>query len=1665
MANNFSKKRFLAMVCAICLIATSCFTGIATGVTAFADEQTVPTPSNPVHLTLSDVDMSNTGTKEQTDYTYAPGFDNTLFSFYMSCNSSEGRIYFAGNGNYSGFCIVYNSDGTVSLQDKYATTSANSLGYSTVNIAPATVGISSFLTDEVLYQFETHYLDLDNGGEKNDARLTLYINGIQVATAETFNRVDRLGNHFFTNGGTRYFRSHSETEHERRDAYEAWTFRDLGISDGEKIGQNMQGSMLGSLDGSMFVGKMYFPTTAFGNFYIGTGSWQGIVLTASSNDSLKVQIVHGPNNATLNVATLNPTDAGVTLRGNNDLTVGISVDYFDLNTSAGTAKLKIGVWFNGELYKGNYFTTGDVYTSALERRIHTQAMTGGVYVYSVSTTTTSHTVPEFKSYTIADTEPTFDTPNANTGNFIGTIPFDSLDEKVFTAKIKYATNAQFHYAGTDDTSVKNYKYSGFSLYTEDGANLYLRQLAGSVVANFVKADYKAEDIFGEGGSFFNEFVLQISTEFVDIDNDGNEDDVKLGVWFNGKLGNGHYLYYIDAASGLGKSIYANEGGAPKLYSYYEELPTELSTYEEWTYSDVDRADGTVASTWVWTPVTGETLDKTVFHGYVTFTGKDQYFMLGSSNSYNGYGFTTSSDSTILNFKLLVSTWTTCYTLNASELGLSSFHNVKLELEIASRILKDNGDGTYLVEVFPMINGVLPRGKSWTLNVKKAKFTRSLGLANPMVLESIATTHTYTVPADFTKLTLNDLGINKDIFNDVNNSYTNGYYPGSWDKTVLSFNVNFGTWKSRVRYAKGDGSYSGICIYRDGNNIKFGADDKPFSDILKNVTVTPESLGFESFDNQDLRVDFVTDYIDLDFDGEEDDIKVGCFINGVLAGGHYLYGYNGVASMGTKFAVNNGCVAELSEIAVSARRIYETDYDFYTLSNAGITDGIGGAYGIFTNNDGAEVEGTAYDKVMFGAKVKFATVGARMHYAASDASQFSGIQLRLLETGKLAVEPYSGELSYTTIIIDPAQFDLETFTDTEFTLKITTDIVDANGSGDTDDIKVGFWINGILANNRYLYIMDQADDLGKNINFNEGNDTVRRSLWDIEAPNDGTVLYYQIATGHPYLVTADYMVNTRGDRFENGEEVLTAGDYTAYYSENGSLFAAEHTVVLWRDWDICPDEGLNILDLIALKKANLAVEDENYIGYRPSTRAGQMAVVNRTGAENLVTLCNHLIGKALITDNYIFTYAKSDKNGLVMPIGAWVCPTNYPAKSNIGTDLASYGIETNFIQDKYYDMIEDLGINQLTYTEKDFNSSASLSILKGLGMAENHGLTVFVDDSGIADNETDETILAERLNAYSRYSSFGGIHIADEPRTSSYSSNATTKTVAEISNKSLLINAYTNLFGYVNLYGDYTVDNTQYKSYLAEVIAQINPKVLSFDHYSGTTSTNGAKSYFGSLEALREAGLENDIPFIGFISTGNDYTQGPIYSDDALPTPEQIKWNVNTMLAYGAKGYNWFTLIQPWYFALEGNDKIVGMDFDRCGLIGANGEPTRNYDVAQEINTFVAGIDHILMASTSLDVLAVGTNACSVTGINKATYGDMTLSGTNAIVGVFDYNGKKAYYVVNVVNDDTNDLQNITLSFGSTKNLTVYTESGNTTASASSQVLALGAGEAALVVVD
>jgi len=234
-------------------------------------------------------------------------------------------------------------------------------------------------------------------------------------------------------------------------------------------------------------------------------------------------------------------------------------------------------------------------------------------------------------------------------------------------------------------------------------------------------------------------------------------------------------------------------------------------------------------------------------------------------------------------------------------------------------------------------------------------------------------------------------------------------------------------------------------------------------------------------------------------------------------------------------------------------------------------------------------------------------------------------------------------------------------------------------------------------------------------------------------------------------------------------------------------------------------------------------------------------------------------------------------------------------------------------------------------------------------------------------------------------------------------------------KTKLLNKYANLIGFVNLLPGQ--DEELYEEYLDEYILKCNPKMLSFDNYPFADGGSFGW-YLTSLKLIREKAIEKNLPFGGFVGTSTaSYNDKPNNEKNSI-TAGELNWSVNTLLAYGAKSYTWFTLIQPRSYALVGSeDEITSMDFERVGLIGANGEETNAYGYAQAINQWVANIDHILMESESVALLATG-DAATTTGYttNSDESVEISVDASNevgAIVGVFHYKEQRAYYVVNI----------------------------------------------------
>ena len=184
-----------------------------------------------------------------------------------------------------------------------------------------------------------------------------------------------------------------DTAPEKEFAY--WTFSNVGIESGTlsssvHMGDDHASYIIGnSLNKTLFSGKINFPeTSGIGTFYIGGASdskWRGFMFRENGTEGLKLHFA-GPDvfyNASGTVtgdtvanavAVFDSKTAGTTLRGNSNLQVSFSVEYTE--TTDTTATLKVGVFFDGNLYNDTYFTVKDVPLEYLKQTIRFSAPSG-----------------------------------------------------------------------------------------------------------------------------------------------------------------------------------------------------------------------------------------------------------------------------------------------------------------------------------------------------------------------------------------------------------------------------------------------------------------------------------------------------------------------------------------------------------------------------------------------------------------------------------------------------------------------------------------------------------------------------------------------------------------------------------------------------------------------------------------------------------------------------------------------------------------------------------------------------------------------------------------------------------------------------------------------------------------------------------------------------------------------------------------------------------------------------------------------------------------------------------------------------------------------------------------------------------------------------------------
>jgi hypothetical protein len=400
---------------------------------------------------------------------------------------------------------------------------------------------------------------------------------------------------------------------------------------------------------------------------------------------------------------------------------------------------------------------------------------------------------------------------------------------------------------------------------------------------------------------------------------------------------------------------------------------------------------------------------------------------------------------------------------------------------------------------------------------------------------------------------------------------------------------------------------------------------------------------------------------------------------------------------------------------------------------------------------------------------------------------------------------------------------------------------------------------------------------------------------------------------------------------------------------------------------------------------------------------------------------------------------------VMPIGAWVAP---PPSGMFGHDNPDY------ITSDSYRLAKEAGLN-IVYGLYERVEIDPAQVLRALDYAHEHGLKYLVSDSAIQAGADDPELMRYSLDTYRGHPAYLGNLAVDEPASAYFDSlGASHDAFAELDpDKYFYINLLPNYASVNQLFVD-KLDETgglptaaQYRQYLDAYMDAVKPTFISYDYYPlhGTFPAL-TQGYYDNLSVVRKTASEHGIPFWVFIQSASWNVNA------RLPIRSETFWQVNTALAYGAQGIQYFTFWCPF------EDGFTG------GMVSRNGEKTPIYDDVQEMNRQIAAIDHVLMGARFKGVIVHGESSVPVPEDDQLpSYGALAaLSGDIPVIaGAFDYDGTQAYYVVNNTIDRDGKA---TLRWTGEHTLQVVQGAESSRHSGSVLELALAAGEGALVVI-
>jgi hypothetical protein len=237
----------------------------------------------------------------------------------------------------------------------------------------------------------------------------------------------------------------------------------------------------------------------------------------------------------------------------------------------------------------------------------------------------------------------------------------------------------------------------------------------------------------------------------------------------------------------------------------------------------------------------------------------------------------------------------------------------------------------------------------------------------------------------------------------------------------------------------------------------------------------------------------------------------------------------------------------------------------------------------------------------------------------------------------------------------------------------------------------------------------------------------------------------------------------------------------------------------------------------------------------------------------------------------------------------------------------------------------------------------------------------------------------------------GYFVADEPGPGAFGGLRTTVDA--------LHQARPGKLAFINLLPNYApawaLGNTSYVEHVARFVREVGPDVLSMDHYPHfLPNADGRAAYCQNLEVMRAQSVAAGIPFWNFFNSMP-------YGDHSDPTEAQLRWQIYTSLAYGAKGVMYFCYWTP-----------PGAEFPKGGaIITRAGKRTRHFEEAKRINGALKHLGPVLMKLTSTGVVHCQPQDDAAAELKGS--GITSLSAGDYLVGSFRHaDGRRAVLLNN-----------------------------------------------------